>query len=165
MILEAKNMNISILCLSISRGCQPPSDCGSWSGPSGQPEPKLRNEKWSRKNVLQSGHHLEKKTIHTGVGMWQNYYICTCWATLLTLDRYAEGRPHLARTHLFWMTVTYLGNQIFPAREMPVGCRQIIVAPRVGRMERAAVYLDRHNSLVCPSHCNSLCESEICFFF
>lgn len=71
-----------------SRECQLRSDCGSWSGLSGQHGPRQRSVRWSRKSVLLSARLLERKTIRTVAEMWQSYSICTCWATQRTLGRY-----------------------------------------------------------------------------
>lgn len=70
------------------RECQLRSDCGSWSGPSGQPGPRQRSARWSRKSVPPSAPPFERKTTHTGAEMWRSFCICTCWDTRLTLARY-----------------------------------------------------------------------------
>lgn len=70
-----------------SRECQLRSDCGSWSGLSGQHGPRRRSVRWSRKSVLLSAHLSERKITRTVAEMWQSFFICTCWATQHTLAR------------------------------------------------------------------------------
>lgn len=81
------------------RECQLRSDCGSWSGPSGQPGPRQRSARWSRKSAPPFARPLERKTTHTGAEMWQSFCICTCWDTRLTLARYVwiETEPEAVR--------------------------------------------------------------------
>lgn len=81
------------------RECQLRSDCGSWSGPSGQPGPRRRSARWSRKSAPPSAPPLGRKTTHTGAEMWQSFCICTCWGTRLTLARYVwiETEPEAVR--------------------------------------------------------------------
>lgn len=71
-----------------SRECQLRSDCGSWSGLSGQHGPRQRSVRWFRKSALLYARPSERKTTHTVAEMWQSYFICTCWATQRTLGRY-----------------------------------------------------------------------------
>lgn len=81
------------------RECQLQSDCGSWSGPSGQPGPRQRSARWSRKSVPPSARPLERKTTHTGAETLQSFCICTCWDTRLILARYVwvESEPEAIR--------------------------------------------------------------------
>lgn len=86
------------------RGCQLRSDCGSWSGQSGRPEPRRRSERWSRKSVLPLGPPLEKRTTHTAVEMWLSYFICTCWATQHTLARWENSVSEITGSSLQSLT-------------------------------------------------------------
>lgn len=75
-----------------SRECQLRSDCGSWSGLSGQRGPRQRSVRWFRKSALLYAHPSERKTTHTVAEMWLSYCICICWATRRTLGRYVGKR-------------------------------------------------------------------------
>lgn len=77
-----------------SRECQLRSDCGSWSGLSGQHGPRRRSVRWFRKSALLYARPSERKTTHTVAEMWLSYSICTCWATRHTLGRYVWTWQH-----------------------------------------------------------------------